>query len=360
MADDDIHEHFVDFEWKKLVYVPISPGYMSYPVYTESHTIQRCRMIVFVQGNLEEVEQKNKMIFLTVHDIGKNHESFVQFVNSQPMAPIKERSIFLHVCVPGQAADAKDQKHDFPTMEQLGEGLAQVLEKFNLSKCVAIGEGAGADAVCRFAMAYHQLVIGTVLIHCTSTTHGILEHVKEILNNLTLEDGAMTHSTWNYLLTHRFGHHHMDDKQKEFIEHIKNVKHINEHNLSRYIYSFAHRTDFTHELKAALAKVDAILVTGGKSSHNDNVQHMFEHMSKARTSLLIAEDITDVLEESPSYVAAAIILLCQRKGIFSDMELPIVKPDMPISVACAPEQHHHAQCGAAAAGGGVGKPCCTR
>lgn len=80
-------------------------------------------------------------------------------------------------------------------MDQMGEGLAQVMSKFNLSKCIVMGEGAGADIACRFAvvwalklhiqyfqMKYHQLVTGLVLIHCTSTTHGILEHAKEIVN----------------------------------------------------------------------------------------------------------------------------------------------------------------------------------
>jgi hypothetical protein len=34
--------------------------------------------------------------------------SFVNFVNSQPMAALKERAVFLHVCVPGQSPDAMD------------------------------------------------------------------------------------------------------------------------------------------------------------------------------------------------------------------------------------------------------------
>jgi hypothetical protein len=38
-------------------------------------------------------------------------------------------------------------------MESLGEALAQVMEKFGLRSCVALGEGAGADIVCRFAVS---------------------------------------------------------------------------------------------------------------------------------------------------------------------------------------------------------------
>jgi hypothetical protein len=136
-------------------------------------------------------------------------------------------------------------------VDKLGDALAQVMEKFNLRSCVALGEGAGADIVCRFAvsnfsnkiklrqfysishhyfnsqMKYHHLVLGVALIHCTSTTHGILEQVREIVSqcwlsyyllfylnffahffkflNLRLDDGIMGKPAWNYLLTHRYG-----------------------------------------------------------------------------------------------------------------------------------------------------------
>lgn len=123
-------------------------------------------------------------------------------------------------------------------MDQLGDAMAQVLQHFKLGHCFALGEGAGADICCRFAvkhihslfrpkitnfqMDYPTMVKGLVLVHCTSTPHGIVEHIKEIVSlgakvqiqthppflkliNLRLDDGEMTHGGWNYLLTHRFG-----------------------------------------------------------------------------------------------------------------------------------------------------------
>jgi hypothetical protein len=37
-------------------------------------------------------------------------------------------------------------------MDNLAQMLPQVLEHFGLTRCIAIGEGAGADVVCRFAV----------------------------------------------------------------------------------------------------------------------------------------------------------------------------------------------------------------
>jgi NADPH-dependent 7-cyano-7-deazaguanine reductase QueF len=84
----------------------------------------------------------------------------------------------------------------------------------------------------------------------------------------------------------------LDEKQKKFVEFVRNDLQLNEKNLSRYIYSFSHRNDFTHELKERMQKfvyqifkllktskiankilplfsIETVLVTGGKSSHND-------------------------------------------------------------------------------------------
>ena len=58
-------------------------------------------------------------MFLTVHDIGSNHSSWVSFVSHDAMSAVKERAAFLHVVVPGQEAGAVDLKQDFsfPSME---------------------------------------------------------------------------------------------------------------------------------------------------------------------------------------------------------------------------------------------------
>ncbi|EYC39060.1 hypothetical protein Y032_0679g1465 [Ancylostoma ceylanicum] len=71
---------------------------------------------VYVQGSLEE--RNGKTIILTCHDVGTNYKTFVRFVNHPSMADVKNKSIFLHVCVPGQEDNAADY---------IGEYVAQCL-----------------------------------------------------------------------------------------------------------------------------------------------------------------------------------------------------------------------------------------
>ena len=54
----------------------------------------------------------------------------------------------------------------------IGNALHAILDQLDFKSCVAMGEGAGANIVCRFAMAHPHLVNGLILVHCTSTTAG--------------------------------------------------------------------------------------------------------------------------------------------------------------------------------------------
>ena len=73
--------------------------------------------------------------FLCVHNAGANHQEWLRFINHPAMAPIKNSSVFIHVDIPGQEANAEvldlgkdpagnDKK--FPTM-QVSAITAQIL-----------------------------------------------------------------------------------------------------------------------------------------------------------------------------------------------------------------------------------------
>jgi len=66
-------------------------------------------------------------------------------------------------------------------------------------------------------------------------------------------------------------------------------------------------------------------------------------MNKSKTSLLVAENCVDVLEEAPEYLASALILLCQRDGMFENLELPIGDGGMATTMTCSSSVHEHNQ-----------------
>ncbi len=79
------------------------------------------KLNVYVQGDLEHARLGPKgsaAVFLTVHDIGKNHKSWLNFVFHPAMNNVRERACFIHVDLLGQENDAPDvDGAKFPSMQ---------------------------------------------------------------------------------------------------------------------------------------------------------------------------------------------------------------------------------------------------
>uniref|UniRef100_A0A7E4VB68 AB hydrolase-1 domain-containing protein n=1 Tax=Panagrellus redivivus TaxID=6233 RepID=A0A7E4VB68_PANRE len=272
---------------------------------------------VYVQGNLED--RHGKTVILTVHDVGTNHKSFVRFVNHPSMANVKANAIFLHVCIPGQEDKAVDYVGDFPNLGQLGEDLTTVLDQLDVRSVIAFGEGAGANIICRFALASPNRIMGIVLVHCTSTTAGIIEYCKDKVMNMRLENGIMTDGAWDYLATHKFGS--SEKKEREaYIEELKTT--LNPKNLSKYLFAFSKRTDFSTVIGAKLDTIDALLVAGAKAPHIHTVYTTHKSMNRKKTTLLIVDNVSDVMGEAPDHLARSLILLCKGCGVLSGVAIP--------------------------------------
>ena len=61
---------------------------------------------VWVQGDLslaQKAESRDACCcFMTVHDVGVNHNSWLRFINSPSMGPIREKAVILHVDLLGK------------------------------------------------------------------------------------------------------------------------------------------------------------------------------------------------------------------------------------------------------------------
>lgn len=313
----------------------LSRQYSSEPTWVEEmkHVIdtKNCGpLTVYVQGDVSL--QDRKAVFLTVHDLGCNHTSFHDFVEHPVMKEIKERSIFIHVDLPGQEDDASDLPEDFryPTMQQLGEELLQVLDTLQVKMVIGLAEGAGANIITRFSLANPERVLGLVLVHCTSTKAGIMEYFNDKLMNWKLSSIGHHPSAEQYLVFHRFGSHleeQLDNEEmdattrekliKDFQQRLKSK--INPKNLQRFVQCFLDRTDLSSTV--GNLTMDALLVTGAKASHNHTVHTMHQHMSKAKSSLIKLDDVGDVLIEAPEKFCNSLLLFCKGLGVLTSVNL---------------------------------------
>jgi len=146
---------------------------------------------VKIQGDLDK---ENPCVFLTVHDMGSNQESMVEFTQQPAMAAIANRCVFIHIGIPGQEKGAADLATDFPSMQELGEQLVMVVDQLKVPLVLGLGEGAGANILARFGMAHPTRVLGLVLVHPTSTTAGVMEQIK-VMFKLTTDCKLMFNRT---------------------------------------------------------------------------------------------------------------------------------------------------------------------
>jgi len=291
---------------------------------------------VFVQG--EPSKAADKACFLTIHDMGSNYQNMVDFVNHPVMKETKERSIFIHVGIPGQEDNAQDLPNDFifPKMQQVAEDLITILDQLNIKLVIGLGEGAGANILARFGMKYPERCMGLILLHCTSTTAGVMEHFKDKILNWKLSNVGMNPTAEQYLIFHKFGHvigQQLDtaENKERLIKEYQDRLHskINPKNLKKYVESFLKRTDICAKLEQQL-KVETLLVTGAKASHIHTVHTMHQYCNKTKTSLIKFDDVGDVLTECPERFMQSLTLFCKGLGVLTTLPLQGAPAPLPV------------------------------
>ncbi|XP_070851748.1 exocyst complex component 4 isoform X3 [Drosophila suzukii] len=287
-------------------------------------------LTVVVQGDLSQ--QEKRAVFITVHDLGCNHNSFQEFVSSPCMTEIKERSCFIHVDVPGHADNAPlADSFPFPSLQALGEDLVTVLDYLHVKYVIGLGEGAGANVLARFGLAHPSRALGLILINATGSAASVLQSFKNKF--ISWKSDEVAQSAESFLMYHKFGHQIMGenpDKEKIVTEYQKRLhRSLNSKNVGLYVKAFMNRKDLT--LKGC--KVDVILITGMLSPYASMVEKLHRDVEKERVTILKIERAGDVLADAPGKVAQSILLFCKGQGLLTSVVMPGVDRGRAFSTA---------------------------
>jgi len=285
---------------------------------------------VYVQGNRGS---SNEVVIMTVHDLGCNHEMYQEFVDHPKMVPIRDRTVWVHVEVPGQGNNAPDLPSDyqFPTMQMIGADLICVLDQLKIKEVVCFGEGAGANILARFAMAHISRVLGVCLLHTTGTTAGLFESLKDKVMSWKLDTMGMNASAENYLVLHRFGSTQFskatdNEELKSIVQSYQEALHnrINAKNLKCFVNAFLKRSNIADTIKSL--KCPVLLVTGQLSIFNGTTRGLHQAIiktcdDKAKVEFIEVVNVANVLEEKPDKLAESFQYFLQGLGLVSSVPM---------------------------------------
>ncbi|XP_045520514.1 uncharacterized protein ZK1073.1 isoform X2 [Pieris brassicae] len=298
---------------------------------------------VHVQGDLSQ--QDKRCVFLTVHDLGTNHTSMVDFVNCPAMTEIKERSCFIHVDVPGHEENSPDlpESYPFPSLQTLGEDMVTVLDFLQVRYAVGLGEGAGANILARCGQAHPRRLLGLILVNCTGSTSSVADAFRSRFSRWRGTD--ISQSEEDFLIYHKFGHvsyippeipHYRyqqissdaceaAERERMLAEYRSRLRgNLNTHNIKQYVRAFIHRKD----LILRGCRPDILLITGMLSPYMSVVEKMYKELDKDKVTILKIEKVGDVLAEAPAKVAQSLLLFCQGQGLLTSLPPPGVERRM--------------------------------
>lgn len=326
--------------------IPSLRAQISDDCYTEAFLVKtpRCGSLnVHVQGDLSTINPR-KPVFLTVHDVGSTYLDFVHFAAHPCMTRVCEKSVFLHVEVPGQAYNASDLPEDykFPTVDDLAQDMANVLHYFKIPYCVALGEGAGANILARFTMNCPELVLGSVLIHCSCTEASLVELFNyQVVYWYQGGKKSGPPPMEHFLVFHKFGKVLSKLLEQSGLSQLTNTdetsgkvtqgcsalnyaesvrQKVNRRNSSFYIQAYLTRSDISSCLKKNL-KTDILLVTSSTQAHADTTQTTYSKIDPAKAALLKLDDAEDILSDAPEKLAYSLVLFCQGLGLLSSLPI---------------------------------------
>jgi hypothetical protein len=267
---------------------------------------------VYIQGDIWD--RIGKVVFVTVHDVGSNHRAFLPFVASSHMTEVRKKTIWIHVCLPGQ--DDKEvnlpEGYEYPELDKLAHDILYILEAFNVRTVMLFGEGVGANILCRFALYYPNRCMGAILLDCTSGTAGVDEYLRNTVFNWSEGGSKVVSKVMKFITFHK--------KETGRGEAWKGR--LNPYNLGKLLDKFLKRTDISQlisrDLKYQYLQIDGrveSLLVNGSTAPNVGSCYAINKMRPECTTVVIVDRVCDVITEAPRNLARSLILFSKGCGL---------------------------------------------
>ncbi|XP_048849508.1 protein NDRG1a isoform X2 [Brienomyrus brachyistius] len=247
-----------------------------------------------VHCTLKGVPKGDRPVILTYHDIGLNHKNcFSPLFTHEDMQEIMQHFAVCHVDAPGQQEGVATfpSGYEYPSMDQLSETIPLVLKHFGLKSIIGLGIGAGAYILAKFALDYHTMVEGLVLININPCAEGWMDWAA---NKITGWAQALP----DMIITHLFGKEEIQNNHDLIATYRHHIQtDVNQSNLQHFVKAYGSRRDLEIErpvpgghITVRTLKCPALLVVGDSSPAVDAVVECNTKLDPTKTTLLKMAD----------------------------------------------------------------------
>ncbi|XP_029370815.1 protein NDRG1a isoform X2 [Echeneis naucrates] len=245
-----------------------------------------------IHCTMKGIPKGDRPVILTFHDIGLNHKTcWDTLFNHEDMSEIMQHFAVCHVDAPGQqeSTNTFSTGYEYPSMDQLSETLPLVLKHFGLKSVIGMGIGAGAYILTKFALDYHNMVEGLMLININPCAEGWMDWAAHKIS-------GWTHAMPDMIITHLFGKEEINHNHNliaTYRHHILND--MNQFNLHLFVKSYESRRDLEIERpvpgsNARTLKCPSLLVVGDSSPAVEAVVECNTKLDPTKATLLKMAD----------------------------------------------------------------------
>jgi len=266
----------------------------------------------------KNTEAKKIGTLVTIHDIGLNSQSYIDFLKDEYNSQFLDKTICYHIEVPGQAKGAENIAADYqyPSLSKMAEKLGPVFEALGLKDIIGLGVGAGAVIIMHAAMMFPERFLGITVIDPAGKSSGFKEWGEQKLATYSLEKKGFTSSAQKFLIWHLFGTKGKQKINMEMVDQtIKDVvANLNPHNLAQYVRAYMQRSDVMTEVQGHL-KCNVLTITSQFSPYKDEAYSFHAKLDRKQSAILESFDTINAFFEDPGKCGEGMLLLMQGLGL---------------------------------------------
>lgn len=249
-----------------------------------------------------------KITFVTLHDTGCNHRSFVPFIESSFMDRVRQRARFVHVVMPGHDdGEPLWQGDNYPTCDEIAHDINDVLDALGHATCICMGEGAGANILARFTLQYPNRCLGLISIDLLAAHAGLSAQLWSGVEQLGVNRAKWIEKAKS-MRSAKLG------KYAQLGGGAQGSRGILAQNMLKYEMMYLQRSALQDLLGDGLSS-EVLLISGQYSSNVKEVRRVLRFMDKTHTTFMQFDKTNDILGERHEQLARALVLFSKSCGV---------------------------------------------